>query len=151
MVICKRRPVFIITQEVIHFLSEDYLVGTILLIPVNHKKIEAHTKNAVYYFNTIEHFLNGVVKSKVANFNITLLLVLVFIYSFEIAVVKHCHRTMAIGVSTITVEAMSGILKPVVTLLFQKVLINENMVKDNDHLTDLKSIQHFAKVKDLLP
>ena len=151
MVISKRWPVFIIAQEIIHFLSENNLVGTVLLVPVNYKKVDAHTNNAVNDFNTVQDFLNCVVKSKVANFNITLFLVLVFIHSFEIAVVKHCHGAMAISVSAITVEFVGGILQPVITLLFQEVLVNENMVKYNNDLKDFKSIQHFAKVENFLP
>ena len=57
---------------------------------------------------------------------------------------------MTVGVPAVTVKSMSGILQPVITLFFQKVFVNENMVKNNDDLKDLESIQQFAKVKYFL-
>ena len=124
---------------------------TVLLIPVYHKKIEAHANYTVNDFNTVQDFLYCIVESEIANFDVTLFLILIFIYSFEIAVVEHCHGAMAVSVPTVTVEAVGGILQPVVTLLFQKVLIHENMVKHNDNLKNLECIKHFAKVKHFLP
>ena len=129
------RSVFVIAQEVIHFLTHDNALSTVLLVPVNNKKVQAHTKYTIDNLEAVEHLLYGVIVRKVVDLVLTLVALAVILHnSFKVAVVYHCHGSMAICVSTITIEAMHRVLQPVITLLLKLTLVHKYMIENNTDL-----------------
>lgn len=112
----------------------------ILLIPVDHQKVKGHAYDTVNNLNAVKNFLNGIVKLEVPDFNIFLLFVFVFINSFKIAVVKHSHWTMAVGVPTISIKFVNRILQPSIALLLKDIFVHEYVIEHNDYLEKLKCI-----------
>lgn len=142
----------VIAEIAVQLLTHNYVLGCVLLIPVNDEEVQAHAEEAVNDLNAIEHFLYSVVVGKVVDEVLVLVaLAVVFENAVKIAPVNHCHRTVSVSVATVAVEPVNRILQPIVALLFQRGLIHKYMIKHCTYLEQFQGVQYFAEGELLFP
>ena len=60
---------FLVVAEVVQSTSfaHDNVLGCVFLVPVDYEEIQAHAKEAVHNFQTVEHFLDCVVVREIVD------------------------------------------------------------------------------------
>lgn len=112
------------------------------MIPVNDQEIKTHTEDAIENLHAVEHFLDRLVVGVVVDLILVLIaLARVLEDSLKVAIVNHGHGSMTIGITTVSVELVHGILQPSIALLFQNISVHENVVEHNANLEELQCIQ----------
>lgn len=128
----------LVVTKVVNLLAHDYLLRRVLLIPINNEQVQAHAEEAVDDFEAVEYFLDRVIIREVVDQVLILVaFAVVFEYAVEVAPVDHCHRSVAIRVATVTVEAVRRRLEPIVTLLLERGLIHEYVIKHGANVEEL--------------